>query len=173
MLPDISISIEEMNTKTFESIRGIASRQRVDASLYQSTGASGKSARAGGASKAAAAAGAGSAPEMAGAGEEAEAGGKSGKGADTMFYRITCRDNGCGMPHERIPDSACKERDSLACRTTPSFSQGSMYLLAHPVPAGSAGASARGIKVRRAPDAREIWPRRQDGSHLGEEVDRL
>jgi len=109
VLPDISISIEEMNTKTFESIRGIASRQRVDTSLYQSTGgaASGKSARAGGASKAAAAAaGAGSAPDMTGAGEEAEAGGKSGKGADTMFYRITCRDNGCGMPHERIPDSA-------------------------------------------------------------------
>lgn len=125
MLPDISISIEEMNTKTFESIRGIASRQRVDTSLYQSSGgaASGKSARAGGASKVAAV-GAGAAPDMAGAGEEAEAGGKSGKGADTMFYRITCRDNGCGMPHERIPDSAFKGRDALACRLAPSSLQG-------------------------------------------------
>lgn len=33
------------------------------------------------------------------------AGGKSSVGKDEqMYYRITCKDNGCGMPHERIPD---------------------------------------------------------------------
>jgi DNA topoisomerase-6 subunit B len=30
---------------------------------------------------------------------------KGGPSDDTMcYYKITCRDNGCGMPHERIPD---------------------------------------------------------------------
>ena len=26
------------------------------------------------------------------------------KSDEQMYYRITCRDNGCGMPHEKIPD---------------------------------------------------------------------
>ena len=26
-----------------------------------------------------------------------------GKNAATLYYRITCRDNGCGMPHDKVP----------------------------------------------------------------------
>lgn len=33
-----------------------------------------------------------------------EGGDSNFKSDEQMYYRITCRDNGCGMPHEKIPD---------------------------------------------------------------------
>ena len=48
--------------------------------------------------------------EGGGAGEDAVAGGGGGGGAkkapraQMMFYRVRCRDNGCGMPHASIPE---------------------------------------------------------------------
>jgi hypothetical protein len=40
-------------------------------------------------------------PERAAA---AAAGSGSLRGKDDSYYRITCRDNGCGMPHDKVPD---------------------------------------------------------------------
>lgn len=93
VLPDISLSIEEMDTKTFEGIRGIASRQRVDTSLYHGGASGGKGDRAGAAKAAGSASDAPSATPADSADGEAGGGGGGRKGgADPMYYRITCRE---------------------------------------------------------------------------------
>jgi len=37
-------------------------------------------------------------------GKRGGGGGGGGKREEVSYYRLTCRDNGCGMPHEKIPD---------------------------------------------------------------------
>ena len=34
----------------------------------------------------------------------AKGGGKKKGAGARSYYRVTCQDNGCGMPHDRIPD---------------------------------------------------------------------
>lgn len=54
---------------------------------------------------AAAAAATGGADDAAGNDDQAGAKKKKGgSGGARTYYRVTCKDNGCGMPHDRIPD---------------------------------------------------------------------
>ncbi|KAL9187886.1 hypothetical protein ACHAXT_006264 [Thalassiosira profunda] len=85
VLPDISVTIEEMTQAQFNRMRGVP------------TGASpGKKKREEGAAAGAA------------AGEDGPKDGKKGKGKkprnSEAYFLVTVRDNGCGMAHEAIPD---------------------------------------------------------------------
>ena len=91
-LPDVSVRIEEMDTPTFNKMRGLAP--------------SGKG-RGGGGAAAAAPPSSSSSSDAGGASDGEEGGAPTAAAAKRdkqNYYRITCRDNGCGMPHEKIPD---------------------------------------------------------------------
>ena len=118
-LPDISISIEEMDTPTFNLLRGIETRDRIDESLYHGGAGSAAPGRAGGKKRvrdgdglSAQAAEYGIGAPASGTGDGAAvsaAAGTSKKrptkgGDDQMYYRITVTDNGCGMPHDKMPN---------------------------------------------------------------------
>jgi hypothetical protein len=156
-LPDISIEVEEMDTASFNTLRGIATRQRVDHSLYSgSTGS--KAARSAKPSSAAVDS------VTLGDGEGEGEGGAKGKGDSTMYYRITCRDNGCGMPHERIPDmlgrvlsgEAGESRCVSVCAEGGGAARSFVVLLR--------------LQVWCAADAWKIWTWGKDGSHMEQEV---
>jgi DNA topoisomerase VI subunit B len=105
-LPEISLTIEEMDTPTFNKLRGIDTKKRVDRDLYsKSREVKGEDENDGGLD------------DIAASQAVSEAGGDNSKKAkkakptdpstareDTMYYRLTCKDNGCGLPHEKIPD---------------------------------------------------------------------
>lgn len=111
-----------MDTPTFNRMRGVGHRQRVDKGLYHA-----RSGKGGGAAGGGDAAGSdGEDEDDDDDDEDFETGGKrkrgdaaaaggarpkkkgpaagGGRGDDAMYYRITCKDNGCGMPHDKMPD---------------------------------------------------------------------
>lgn len=101
VLPDIEITVQELDGAELNSVLGVVTHERLDSSLF-TTGAKGK--------KAAAAA---SQPDtnVAGEADGDEAAAKKGRGkatgknAEAMYYRVMVRDNGCGLRHEQIPEA--------------------------------------------------------------------
>ena len=96
-LPDIDISLQELGPEELNAHLGVRTHERLDQTLFE---------RGGGKKKGAAAA---PQPDTADADENgggAADAAKSGrqKSGDAMYYRVTVRDNGCGMKHEQIPD---------------------------------------------------------------------
>jgi DNA topoisomerase VI subunit B len=120
-LPTIDLSVEEMDAKTFNKLRssmhGLGSSKGEEDS--DDDGAAGavpagkRSKKKGGkdeddAEDAEGSEAADGAAESGAAGP-ATAKGKKGAAAakkpqELSYYRITCKDNGCGMPHDKIPD---------------------------------------------------------------------
>ena len=101
VLPEIDITIEEMDRAALNKLIGVKSHARLDDSLFASD-APGKKAAAAAASSAAADA---DADDDAGDGAAGKGGGGGGKAAKgDMFYRVVVKDNGCGMKHENIPN---------------------------------------------------------------------
>ena len=105
-LPDIEIAVQEIDTEELNKQLGLTTHARLDQSLFErESGASaggGKKAKAAAAAAAAAAeataAGDGAAPPDAAKQPSRQ------KSSDTLYYRVTVRDNGCGMKHEQIPN---------------------------------------------------------------------
>ncbi len=99
VLPDVSITIEELTEEELNELRGMESRERVDLGLFHKAGGSKKKAaedahnEANGGDKH-------TAPPV----STAPSGKKKGERGAHSYYRVTCEDNGCGMPHDRIPD---------------------------------------------------------------------
>jgi DNA topoisomerase VI B subunit len=96
VLPEIELTVEALPTDVFNKLRGVTAHTRIDLELYQ-----------GNAKKAKKQKGAdGKAIDEDLHSDEDEEGEKKGRGAgaSTGFFRIRCRDNGAGMPHEKIPN---------------------------------------------------------------------
>ncbi|KAK4254876.1 hypothetical protein QN277_007953 [Acacia crassicarpa] len=100
-LPVVEIIIEEMGKSKFNSLIGLVDRERIDAELYDDYETDkarqkrlAKEARA---------------QEIqaknAAHGKKVTAASKGAKGrGEASFYRVTCKDNGKGMPHDDIPN---------------------------------------------------------------------
>ena len=101
VLPDISVSLTEMTTAEFDSTRGVAQRARKDADLFAAAGSGSKKGAAASKGKKATPAGGGGGGAAAAA---AAAAAKGGKKSAMMYYKLVCKDNGCGMPHDAMPD---------------------------------------------------------------------
>ena len=103
VLPEIDITIEEMDRAALNKLIGVKSHARLDDSLFASDAPKkGKKAAAAAASSAAADAGDDDDAGDGAAGKGGGGGGKAAKG--DMFYRVVVKDNGCGMKHENIPN---------------------------------------------------------------------
>mmetsp|Transcript_31102 Transcript_31102/g.88812 ORF Transcript_31102/g.88812 Transcript_31102/m.88812 type:complete len:667 (-) Transcript_31102:80-2080(-) len=80
-LPTIHVKVQELTQDEFNKIRGISVRTK-DVELFQGKGSSGV-----------------------GAGNGSNAGSaKKAKRSAEGYFRISVRDNGCGMSHDKIPD---------------------------------------------------------------------
>lgn len=100
-LPDIEITLEEFDTAGLNRLIGVTATERTDSSLYESAKTAASRKKSPVADKSAAAGGVEEgAPAQAAPQSE---GGKRGK-SESMYYRVTVRDNGCGMAHDLIPD---------------------------------------------------------------------
>ena len=95
-LPDIEISVQELDGAELNKVLGIVTHDRLDSALFQAKG------KAGAKAKAKAADDDDGGDE---AGDEGAAAKKpKGKAGEQLYYRVVVRDNGCGMRHEQIPD---------------------------------------------------------------------
>ena len=113
MLPDIELTVEALSTEEFNKLRGVTAHARVDLDLYAQGGGGKKAGAAAKRRKRADGSVAGDGDdedEDDEAAEDALGGGKKGRGAgaSTGFYRIRCRDNGGGMPHDKVWPRASK-----------------------------------------------------------------
>ena len=141
VLPSITIEIEEMDQAELDDHRGLGGAvERVDESLFEVAPAKGRAKSKGGGRRRRGRGRGEGEPKGADAAGEGAAGARGGKKAAVMFHRVVCRDNGCGMAHDAIPEMLGRVLERL--RST-----------------------------ARAPDARQVRARREDGAHLGEEVD--
>lgn len=96
-LPEIELTVEELDAGSFDDYR----RKQ----LSRSKGASGDGEDDGDEASGAARKRARGADADTGEGDAPAAPRKTGgKSGEQQYYRITCRDNGCGMPHASIPD---------------------------------------------------------------------
>jgi DNA topoisomerase-6 subunit B len=100
VLPEVSLTIEEIDGSTLDTLRGFKSRKRKDMGLY--TSAANKSQKS---------------AHTATASSDAEVSVKKGSkqahkrvakerkdmGRNVRTFRVTCKDNGGGMPHAKIP----------------------------------------------------------------------
>ena len=103
-LPDIEVTLEELDKAALNKLIGVVTHSRLDASLYTDEKKDKKEKMK--AAKSSAKTGEGvSAAEGAtgGAGSASAAKEKPARG-ESLYYRVTVRDNGCGMKHENIPD---------------------------------------------------------------------
>eukprot|EP00466_Bigelowiella_natans_P021015 jgi/Bigna1/53298/estExt_Genewise1Plus.C_170152 len=118
VLPEINLTIEEIKKEELESLRGYKARKRKDLSLYESSSGSSANKRRktnkGGAAKedeadesrqqksrkTTSSSSSFSKTETKG-GKTAKRGTK--RGSNVSIFRITCTDNGAGMPHDKIP----------------------------------------------------------------------
>eukprot|EP00752_Nemacystus_decipiens_P009889 g8822.t1 len=115
-LPEISLTIEEFTEAEFNEHRGMDNRDIVDAGLFQSSGGKKSTVKT---SKAApkppAATPDGASADVSNPAEDPEGSsaaaaaadikGKKGRSkGDSLYYRVKCKDNGVGMPHDKIPD---------------------------------------------------------------------
>ena len=104
VLPDVSITIEELTEEELNELRGMESRERVDLGLFHKAGGGRK--KSGGAAAAAAAVDKNDEflPDEKDKASAPAALPSKKKERGTSYYRVTCEDNGCGMAHDRIPD---------------------------------------------------------------------
>jgi len=106
VLPDVSITIEELTEEELNELRGMESRERVDVGLFHK--ASGGRKKYGGGGGAAVATDKHDndlkpdEKQLQVSAPVALPPKKKERG--TSYYRVTCEDNGCGMAHDRIPD---------------------------------------------------------------------
>eukprot|EP00904_Undaria_pinnatifida_P002598 jgi/Undpi1/12339/HiC_scaffold_5.g02015.m1 len=120
-LPLVALTIEEFTEAEFNEHRGMDNRDVVDAGLFKTSG--GKKSTGGKTAKPASKPpatedktpaddesvdGSAAKPSAVGADEAAVAPEPKEKKVrskgDSLYYRVKCRDNGVGMPHEKIPD---------------------------------------------------------------------
>lgn len=102
VLPDVSITIEELTEEELNELRGMESRERVDLGLFHKAGGGRK--KSGGGGGAAAATDKNDDEFLPDEKQQAAALPPKKKERGTSYYRVTCEDNGCGMAHDRIPD---------------------------------------------------------------------
>ena len=103
VLPDIEISVQELDGTELNRVLGVVTHERLDSALFEGATKGGAKAKAAKEAKAAAALAGGEGGE----GGEGEGGAKKGRGskaAEALYYRVVVRDNGCGMKHEQIPE---------------------------------------------------------------------
>ena len=87
VLPDIEVTLHEIDKVALDKLVGITTHERLDTTLFEKASKEAKKRSGGG-------------------GSSADAEGDGGKGKqETLYYKVMVRDNGCGMPHETIPDS--------------------------------------------------------------------
>ncbi|CAM9660593.1 unnamed protein product, partial [Ectocarpus sp. 13 AM-2016] len=119
-LPHISLSIEEFTEEEFNEHRGMDNRDVVDAGLFKASGGKKSTSKAAKALPKPAVAEEGSADDpqepSAAAGATAanvdpkekkaknDKRGRSKGDSHSLYYRVKCKDNGVGMPHDKIPD---------------------------------------------------------------------
>lgn len=108
ILPDIVLKIEEMDQKVFNQVRGVsdhhgAGNGAVDEALFQKKG---KSSSVSSAASTKSDDDGGAANGSTGKGPSSRSNSKKKKGGRTedAYFRISVRDNGCGMTHEAIPN---------------------------------------------------------------------
>lgn len=90
VLPDIEITLHEIDKPALDKLVGVTTHERLDTTLFEKASKEAKKRSGGGGSSA------------------ADADGDGGKGKEkqeTLYYKVMVRDNGCGMPHNSIPDS--------------------------------------------------------------------
>ncbi|CBJ26118.1 DNA topoisomerase VI subunit B-like protein Topoisomerase 6 subunit B [Ectocarpus siliculosus] len=119
-LPHISLTIEEFTEEEFNEHRGMDNRDVVDAGLFKASGGKKSTSKATKALPKPAVAEEGSADDpqepSAAAGATAadldpkekkaknDKKGRSKGDSHSLYYRVKCKDNGVGMPHDKIPD---------------------------------------------------------------------
>ncbi|CAN0173855.1 unnamed protein product, partial [Ectocarpus sp. 12 AP-2014] len=119
-LPHISLTIEEFTEEEFNEHRGMDNRDVVDAGLFKASGGKKSTSKAAKALPKPAVAEEGSADDpqqpSAAAGATAtdldpkekkaknDKKGRSKGDSHSLYYRVKCKDNGVGMPHDKIPD---------------------------------------------------------------------
>ena len=88
VLPDIEVTLHEIDKPALDKLVGITTHERLDTTLFEKASKEAKKRSGGGGSSA------------------ADGDGDGGKGKqETLYYKVMVRDNGCGMPHNTIPDS--------------------------------------------------------------------
>ena len=96
VLPDVDISVEEVTLSQYEDLIGLKTHVRKDSALYADIETDKeKQKRLKDEAKAAA---------KAAKGGKADAGGGGKRGGAKAFFRVTVKDNGCGMSHSSIPN---------------------------------------------------------------------
>ncbi|EOD08674.1 type II DNA topoisomerase VI subunit B, partial [Emiliania huxleyi CCMP1516] len=98
-LPDIEITLQEFDTEGLNALIGVVAHERLDSSLYESAkAATGKKARVAATRN----------PCRRSASPH-----RANKGTpprhllgESLYYRVTVRDNGCGMRHEQAEDAS-------------------------------------------------------------------
>ena len=88
VLPDIEVTLHEIDKPALDKLVGVTTHERLDTTLFEKASKEAKKRSGGGGSSA------------------ADGDGDGGKGKqETLYYKVMVRDNGCGMPHNTIPDS--------------------------------------------------------------------
>ncbi|GBG33873.1 DNA topoisomerase 6 subunit B [Hondaea fermentalgiana] len=111
VLPEIELTITELSEASFATQRGVAQGERADEALYEVKGGKRKrvTKKSSKRTKKLGDAGSDAGSDAGGDnGDDAEAdgnakNGKRGTSRGDQFYRIRCRDNGCGMGHNEVP----------------------------------------------------------------------
>jgi hypothetical protein len=94
VLPQLEVTIEEVSRESYNKTAGMGKSTRVNQALYHASAAA-----------APAPSSAGSAPAAAAAADAApDAKTKGPVRKQVMYYRVTVRDNGMGMPHDDVPN---------------------------------------------------------------------
>jgi DNA topoisomerase VI subunit B len=102
-LPDIEISLEELDSEDLNKHLGVVTHERIDQSLFE------RARESGGKKKTSVREVAAGTSADADAAETSAPNPKTGaarKASDALFYRVTVRDNGCGMKHEQSRSSS-------------------------------------------------------------------
>mmetsp|Transcript_33786 Transcript_33786/g.66460 ORF Transcript_33786/g.66460 Transcript_33786/m.66460 type:complete len:695 (+) Transcript_33786:1-2085(+) len=107
-LPIVELTVEKLSTENFNGLRGIISRKRKDTQLYESHSPDSKKKKKlrkekeDGRSAAAAITAVGISVDPEAKEKEPERK-ERGSSKSEAFFKVTCRDNGGGMPHDQIP----------------------------------------------------------------------
>lgn len=117
VLPTIELSIEQIDQSTLDDLRGFKSGRRKDMRLYakskrgngaglgdsEDTGAAGASEEKGKGGGRGGGRGGGGKGVSSGGGKRGKRIRRSASEGNVGYFRVTCRDNGGGMPHAKIP----------------------------------------------------------------------
>mmetsp|Transcript_57471 Transcript_57471/g.140265 ORF Transcript_57471/g.140265 Transcript_57471/m.140265 type:complete len:747 (+) Transcript_57471:95-2335(+) len=100
-LPTISVSIEELNEKEFNDVRGISSHKALDADLFANSNSSNSKNNTKTKGRKSST---GSATARVGKDGKASTNAAGGSRKQEGYFIIKVKDNGCGMNHSKIPD---------------------------------------------------------------------